>query len=147
MIHTILVPTDFSEGADTALQRAEDLAKSTHAELVLVHVQEDFPLLAPDVFGYVPPTLAAEMRAALAKQLEDKVLSTREHGVPARGVLVMGAPHLEIANAAKHEKADMIVMGTTGRRGFAHLMLGSVAERVARTTKTPVLVVPSHGPT
>ena len=141
MIHTILVPTDFSDGAGVALERAEELARSTAGELVLLHVHEEYPIMPLDGTVMVPPGLDLELRAALEKALEEKVVAVRKHGVAVRGLTVSGTAHVQIDAVAAREKADLIVMGTHGRRGLGRLVLGSVAERVARTTKVPVLVV------
>jgi universal stress protein A len=65
----------------------------------------------------------------------------RESGVKARGLMRVGAPFLEIINAAQGEAADLIVMGTHGRTGLAHVLMGSVAERVVNKAPCPVLTV------
>ena len=146
MIHTILVPTDFSDGANFALERAEELARSTHGELVLLHVREEYPIMALDGTAFVPPGLDLEMRAALEKALDEKVAAVRARGVAVRGLTIAGTPHLQIGAVAESETVDLIVMGTHGRHGLGRLMLGSVAERVARTAKVPVMVVRAPNP-
>lgn len=146
MIHTILVPTDFSDAANLALERAEGLARSTQGEIVLLHVREDYPMMALDGTGFVSPGVDLEMRAALEKALEEKVAAVRKRGVAARGCTVAGAAHLQIGAVAESEKVDMIVMGSHGRHGFGRLVLGSVSERVARTATVPVMVVRPASP-
>jgi nucleotide-binding universal stress UspA family protein len=141
MIHKILFATDFSDGSKPALEQAVQLTRATQAELLVLHVREEFPFVAADGFGYVPPELESQQRAAVAELLDEQTAELQKQGVTCRGLSVLGSPHLRIANVAEQEKVDMIVLGTHGRSGLGRLMLGSVAERVARTSTVPVLVV------
>jgi nucleotide-binding universal stress UspA family protein len=141
MIQKILFATDFSDGSKPALAHAEQLAQATHAELLVLHVREEIPVVAADGYSYVPPELEAQQRAAVDQLLYEQVAALRERGVTCRGLSVLGSPHLSIANVATQEKVDMIVLGTHGRNALTRLMLGSVAERVSRTSSQPVLVV------
>ncbi|MDB4990141.1 MAG: hypothetical protein JWN04_5319 [Myxococcaceae bacterium] len=142
MIRKILVPTDFTDASQAALVRAEELARLTGAELLLLHVRDEFPFVASDGSGFVPAELHAQ-HADAQEQVRRLVAGVVTRGLAARGVMVLGAPPQRILNVAKEEQVDMIVIGTNGRRGLGHLVLGSVAERVSRTSSVPVMVVPA----
>jgi nucleotide-binding universal stress UspA family protein len=139
----ILVPTDFSETADAALAYAKNLATHLNASLCLVHVFQDPS--TPASFAnelYVPPPpdlrerAIADARANLLKRLNPD--EQRSAGTWA---IVEGLTAREIVNYAEEHAIDLIVMGTHGHRGVAHLFLGSVAEHVVRTAGCPVLTV------
>ncbi len=85
--------------------------------------------------------IAEEQRLLAQKELDKIVGRLRDGGLKARSLLRVGAPFLEIINAAQTENADLIVMGTHGRSGLAHVLLGSVAERVVQKAACPVLTV------
>jgi len=128
----IVVPTDFSVCSMHALRYAERLARRYGAEVVLVHVDPTL-LVSSDVL--------VSRRTALRKELEDVVALLGTDGVRTRAELRAGAPADEILSAAEREGADLIVMGTRGRTGLAHALLGSVAENVVRRASCPVLTV------
>jgi len=136
---TILVATDFSAGSDLALDRAIELAKNTGARLAIVHAIEpalDFPMAATytEVGGgfYASVDLALAARAAKAAKA----------GVVCTTKILEGTVATEIAAWAREIGATMIVQGTHGRTGLAHVLLGSVAEKVVRQATCPVLTVP-----
>jgi nucleotide-binding universal stress UspA family protein len=138
----ILVATDFSEGSEEALTQAIAMAKQTGATLELVHVLEfgdsgDLPFALISHAGS-PGAIAATA---------DRELAVRADRATAAGLrcytrILEGTAYQEIVREARETKADLIVIGTHGRRGLAHLMLGSVAERVVRQAGCPVLTVP-----
>ena len=142
-IKTILVPTDFSSSSRAGLAFALDLAKHLSADLQLLHV---FQL--PYAVGWEDGmTMAAasvefmeQMRKRGEEQLAVQVGVCKAAGVRARSEQVDGAPYLKIVELSA--KADLVVMGTHGRTGLPRLMLGSVAERVVRMAKCPVITVP-----
>jgi nucleotide-binding universal stress UspA family protein len=146
MVQKILFATDFSDGSKPALAQAEQLALATRAELLVLHVREDFPFVAPDGYGYVPPELEAQQHREVAELLDEQTTELRTRGVSCRGLSVPGAPHLRIASVAEQEKVDMIVLGSHGRNALGRLLLGNVAERVSRTASVPVLVVRAARP-
>jgi nucleotide-binding universal stress UspA family protein len=140
----ILVPTDFSETADAVLAYAKNLATHLNASLCLVHVFQDPSVpasFANEAYVPAPPDLreraVSEARANLLKRLEPG----DEKRVPGTWAIVEGLTAKEIVNYAEENAIDLIVMGTHGRRGVAHLFLGSVAEHVVRTAMCPVLTV------
>ncbi|MDB4974834.1 MAG: putative Universal stress protein [Myxococcaceae bacterium] len=140
MIRRILVATDFSDSCAAAQVRAEELARLTHAELLLVHVRDEFPFLANDGSGFVPSEFVGQHAVAQA-QVQRLAAEAVAGGLVARGVMVLGAPAQRILAVAEQEQVDLVVVGTNGRRGVQHFMLGSVAEQVARTSPVPVMVV------
>jgi nucleotide-binding universal stress UspA family protein len=132
----ILVPHDFSEAADAALDVAADLAVTQHARLTVLHVVEPF---------HPPPEVVAWLRQAeqigpQLKRLEEAVTARMgRRRVPVGCRVVVGYPVDAILEAA--EDADLIVMATQGRTGLPHLLIGSVAERIVRHSPKPVLTV------
>jgi len=140
MIKKILVPVDFSEGSLAALRTARELARSTSAELLLLHADE-YPVMPAGELPYLPPQAIEEHTEGVARAFADVVGKAKQDGVTASGSVVQGPTLAAILDAATKQGADMIVMGTHGRRGFRHLIMGSVAERIVRTAKIPVMTV------
>jgi nucleotide-binding universal stress UspA family protein len=143
---TILVPHDFSASANHATAIARDEAKLHGSTLVLLHVIELPYQLGPDAV-IVPPDTGAPISVkqyalqSAETHLQDIADRLAKDGVSAQGVVVIGAPVDEINRAVDREHADLIVMGTHGRTGLRHLVAGSVAERVVRSSKVPVLTI------
>jgi universal stress protein A len=141
----ILVATDFSRASEPALRRALEMAREDRMTLLIAHVLEPPVPFSPD--GYILPRIYDEMAAALRADAEKrmrKILArARKGGVQARGLLLRGVPHEAIARAARTHRANSVVVGTHGRRGFSRLFLGSVAARVVAASPCPVLVVPA----
>jgi len=135
----ILVPVDFEAASMKALDLAKQLAGKMGAEVVLVHVYQLPVYTYPGLEPALLPGFHTEVSAAAARAVEQLAA---QQGV--RALLREGDPASEILAAALEVKATMIVMGTHGRRGFAHLFLGSVAEKVIRKSTTPVLTVRSE---
>jgi nucleotide-binding universal stress UspA family protein len=138
----ILVATDFAESAERALACAVQLARRHGAELVLVHVYMDLPAY-PEITAGQVVAIYEEQRAWIEAALERRARAARGEGLLARAVLRTGPAASTIAETAKDEGADLLVVGTHGRSGLDRLILGSVAERVVRLASCPVLVVKS----
>ena len=142
-IRRVLHPTDFSRASSAAFKRAVEMAKGIRAELLLVHVMVPAVPLMGD--GYVSPKvyedLEAAARSAAQKQLRKLVDKAKQAGARVKGLLLEGVAHERIAQAARSRKADLVVIGTHGRTGFAKLFLGSVASRVLAVSPCPVLTV------
>ena len=137
----ILCPTDFSDASQHALQYAMDFAVKLGASVEVLHVYQ-LPIYAfPD--GAVIPRaeLTTEILNAAQEHVERIVEKLKGSGVEVSSKLVEGVPHSEIEREAAAVGADLVVMGTHGRTGLSHMLLGSVAERVLRTSKVPVLTV------
>ena len=134
---TYLVPVDFSKPSNAALDTAVAMARSDKARIVLVHVVSTafmFPLEAG--FAEIFTRLEKNARDSMAKLLRRKRLR------PWRALVLSGVNAGDvIAEAAKKQRATMIVMASHGRTGFARWTLGSVAERTVRNAACPVLIV------
>ena len=136
MFRTILVTTDFSANSAVAVKPAIEIAAKFAGSILLVHALEGA--------GPEPEAVAVDLGALAAitrEQLQE--FGTREIGtqVPWTAEVVFGPPYVAITDAAARHHADLIVVATHGRTGLLHLLLGSVAERVARTAACPVLTV------
>jgi nucleotide-binding universal stress UspA family protein len=139
----ILVPTDFGDCADHALDVAVKLAKQLGARLTLIHVCE-LPVSAYAMYAqglYFPMD---SLEAAAAKALESATARLRERYPLADSLLRSGTAVEQLLAARDEIHADLIVMGTHGRRGVSRMLLGSVAEKTVRLSKVPVLTVPAN---
>ena len=140
----ILVATDFSEPSDTALAYGRELASRFGATLHVLHVAEDVFLSTIGAGNYlaIAPDVQQQIEDDARKRLHELVIDTDRSGpatVPA--VVVASSPAMAIIEFARAHDIEMIVMGTHGRGGFAHLVMGSVAERVVQLAPCPVLTV------
>lgn len=138
----ILVPVDFSPHSREAIQYAADLSRRYEASLTLVHVYQPVSYVLPD--GFVLYT-SAQLASMLSK-FEEHLTEAKEEAEAAGGLrvetkLLEGVAFAEIVSFAQESGYDLIVMGTHGRTGLMHALLGSVAERVIRKAPCPVLTV------
>jgi nucleotide-binding universal stress UspA family protein len=139
-LRTILVPTDFSPCAAAALDYAAALAKQFSAEIRLVHVLPTLAMHLPvPPLVPMPPEWIETTRTLSQTSLTNE--AKRVDGVKVTTELLDGITDEAVLAAAAKAKADLIVIGTHGRRGVSHLLLGSVAERVVRQSPIPVLTV------
>lgn len=150
MIRKILVATDFSAGSELALDQAAKIAAAMGGELDLVHVWDVPPFLAPDaIIGYstTAQPLARHIAQHAREQMDACIERAKERGIPVQGSFVLegNIPYTLCAKAEDGEY-DLLVLGTRGRTGLSHLLLGSVAETVVRHSKIPVLTVRSPTP-
>jgi nucleotide-binding universal stress UspA family protein len=136
----ILVPTDFSAASVVATETAMALASAFGAELTLLHVWE-IPVYPYLEFVLSSAELVNEVEQAAGKRLDHELERVRKELPRARSSLSMGFPWQIILDSSKELSADLIVMGTHGRHGLNHVLLGSVAERVVRFSEAPVLTV------
>ncbi|MBI2206617.1 MAG: universal stress protein [Candidatus Rokubacteria bacterium] len=138
----ILCATDFSEAGQAAEQQALELAGALGAELVYVHVSAEAMLYRGVAFAVTDAQRVYDAQRRWAEDtLAARVAAAGQRGVPARSVLRVGVPFDQIVDAARDERADMLVLGTHGRTGLDRLLMGSVAERVVRLAPCPVLTV------
>jgi nucleotide-binding universal stress UspA family protein len=142
-IKSILVPTDFSPASDIAFRYAIDMAVTQRSAIHMIHALDEasFATAYPDGFYVEPPGLRDQLMAESKKRLQPMVAACAAAGVAATAETVVGRPARMIVEIAKARATDLIVMGTHGRSGFAHMVLGSVAERVVRTAPCAVLSV------
>jgi len=144
-ITNVLMPTDFSSCSQAAFPYACLLAGQAQAKLHLLHVIEPpTPALLPDG-AFVPPMLdsqedVAEVKAELHRWLRGEHAANLSSEADVR----VGTPLIEILSFAEERSCDLIVMGTHGRTGVAHLLIGIVAENIVRKAKCPVLTVPER---
>jgi len=143
---TILVPHDFSASANHATAIARDEARLHGAAIVLLHVVDLPYQLAPDAV-IVPADTGAPISIkeyaiqSAENHLQDIVSRLAKDDTTATAVVAVGTPIDEINRAIDDHRVDLVVMGTHGRTGLRHLMAGSVAERVVRSSKVPVLTI------
>ncbi|MEO5769993.1 MAG: universal stress protein [Polyangia bacterium] len=139
----ILVPTDFSESSTGALRAAVKLAQTFRAAIEVLHVDLDPSLVLPPPGDIIAMPIAVESAlAGAAEQLDRTVEEVRQANVACTGASESGRTHTAIVEHATRIGAGLIVMGSHGRHGFGHLLLGSVAEKVVENAPCAVLVVP-----
>ena len=144
-IKRILVPTDFSDQGKTALMYAVAFADQFGAAVDLLHVMEPVPPGA--LLSHISLNdLKKSMHEEAEKHLEELNSEWQDYAFPVKKIIVEGHPFVEIIKHAKESGADVIIMGTHGRGAIAHMLLGSVAEKVVRKAPCPVLTVrhPEH---
>jgi nucleotide-binding universal stress UspA family protein len=143
--HRLLVPVDFSEHSRRALQLATWIAGSVGAEVHVLHVlqiPEMFGVETSHAIGFERRALTTLMVHSAKSQLDAFVADAKRDGaLVTRSFTALGRPSRAIVETARLEGYELIVMGTHGRTGFSHLMLGSVAERVVRAASCPTLTV------
>lgn len=150
-LERILVPVDFSECSRRALEHAAVFATSFGATVDLLHVFGAQDHLPPEataaILGEGTDHLEQLARAHAEKELDAVAADARERGIRVGRCLVeRGDPSQTITAVAEREAASLIVMGTHGRTGLAHLLIGSVAEKVVRHAPIPVLSIrPGRG--
>jgi nucleotide-binding universal stress UspA family protein len=143
-ITRILVPTDFSATSDEALAYARTLAGQFGASLHLLHAFDDpftSTAFASEMFSTLPLSLREEQITDARRRLDDRLPADQKARFSGTAEIVSGQPAKVIVDYAAAIQADLIVMGTHGRSGVAHLLLGSVAERVVRGAPAPVLTI------
>jgi universal stress protein A len=139
-----LVPLDFSADANEALEYAIGLASKLGARVTLLHVLQsppwggvDMDVTCPHAYSRFIQHLEAEVTHNMQACLERVTAG----GLEGEVVAVHGVPFQEILETAKNQQVDLIIMGTHGRTGLHHMLLGSVTEKVVRLAPCPVLTV------
>jgi nucleotide-binding universal stress UspA family protein len=142
-LKTVLVPTDFSDASESALRYGKAMAEKFGASLHVVHVMEDLlaHAWAAEVYVSSMPQLRDEIEKESRQRLGALLGDEERKKLRAETELLAGNPFLEIIRYAKAHDIDLIVMGTHGRGPIAHMLLGSVAEKVVRKSPCPVLTV------
>ena len=144
MYSKILVPVDGSETALAGLKEAVRLAKNQGAKICVLHIVDELVLDYSYGSGLYAGTVIDSLREGGKKILADAIALVRDGGIAAESVLVetIGGPAAaSIVEQAKNWQAELIVVGTHGRRGLRRLALGSDAEQVIRTSPVPILLV------
>jgi universal stress protein A len=140
----LVVPTDFSETADRALAKAIDIARVLPADIALIHVHSPVMVLPPPIDMVSLSTVFPQALEKMEEALQARASRVREAGVACEVELIEGSAPAEIVAFAERVGAEQIVIGTHGRSGLAHAVLGSVTERVIHRAPCPVLVVPDR---
>jgi nucleotide-binding universal stress UspA family protein len=139
-LENILVPIDFSQYSRDALEYALEIAKKVGASITVIHVIERviYPAFYPE--GYYP---ILDFEPTLHKQVLENIDTFFKQipGLTAEKVVSAGRPSDEIKNYAENNNMDLIIMATRGLSGLQHLIVGSTAERVVRSSSIPVLTV------
>ena len=148
-IKNILVATDFGEASDSALSYGRELAGRFGATLHVLNVVENFYVttFGAETYAAFVPEMQRELENAARKRLDEALIDSDGSGPATRpAVMTSGSAAYAIVDYARENNIDLIVMGTHGRGALAHLMMGSVAERVVRLASCPVLTVrhPQH---
>lgn len=141
MFKKILCPVDFSEFTDEFLGYALDIAKKYNAELHLLHIIPNLNYFTPYESFFTPENLVVvekNMEAEVTKDFDELM---KKIPIPAKKIIKNGTAFVEIINYVRNESIDLVVMGTHGRTGLEHILIGSVAERVVRKAPCPVLTV------
>jgi nucleotide-binding universal stress UspA family protein len=140
-LKTILVPSDFSECSDAALRYGLELARRFDASLHVLHVVQD-PLTQPwAAEGFSAPLFEVvdKWQKEAKERLAKAIPASDAHRVTVSATIAW--PYAEILRYANEHNVDLIVMGTHGRGGMTHMLLGSIAEKVVRRAPCPVLTV------
>ncbi len=152
-IRLIVCPTDFSDPARRAVTAACELAGQFSAELLLLHVTHDLPIVAAAGPVMSPPGGAHDgfdvvgyqelIRKHAEEELDTLIDEEVAEEIRVRKVVLQGRPANLIVETAENEGADLIVISTHGRTGVRHFLFGSVAEKVVRSAACPVLTIHS----
>lgn len=139
----ILFPTDFSNFSRTAENCACELAKQFGAELHVLHVLQDFFLSVPQTAAalLIPPQVLEDVVNSAEAEIQKVPSLERAGNQKVVRAVRIGSTYDAIVEYAKENKIDLIVIGTHGRTGLRHMLLGSVAERVVQHAKCAVLTV------
>ena len=139
-IQHILVPFDFSPYAEQALAYAIGLAQILQARLTLLYVRDTMSWGVAQAEATLPPSYWVELETSIAEGMEEPLARVHEAGLQGETVLAQGIPFQTIIETARDNSVDLIVIGTHGRTGLTHVLMGSVAEKVVRLAPCPVLV-------
>ena len=147
-IKNVLVATDFSPVSESALMYGRAFARTFNGTLHVLHVVDDlnarFSYADGGAAGFAAPELQADLERAARKDLEARVGADDRRELHAATVLRVGENVAEeIANYAKDEAIDVIVIGATGHGAIQRMLTGSVADKVIRQAPCPVLAVPA----
>ena len=148
-LKNILLATDFSEPSGAALEYAKSLAEAFGASVHVLHVLEDLAAHAwtTEVYVAALPGVHEEMERQARDRLDRLFAPEDRDRFRVKTALRVGSPFVEVIRYAREHDIDLIVMGTHGRGAIAHMLLGSVAERVVRKAPCAVLTVRGKGHT
>ena len=145
MFNKILCPVDFSEFTDEILVYAVNIANRFNSELHLIHVIPNLNYFTPYESFLTPENLVAIERNIEGEVGKDFDKITKKLNLPFKRIVKTGVTFVEIIDYIKQQEIDLVVMGTHGRSGIEHILIGSVAEKVVRKSPCPVLTVRPRG--
>jgi nucleotide-binding universal stress UspA family protein len=141
----ILVPVDLSDGSQALIDYAIQFARPFNATLEIIHAWEPPQYVAPDLLvaapGWNSQSLEKVAVDAATKELTELVAKNRNAGPPMQHRVIVGEAASTVLRAAEEGKADLIIMGTHGRRGLPRLLMGSVAQKIVARAHCPVLTM------
>ncbi len=137
----ICCPIDFSDASRAAMEVGADLARRNGGELVLLHAYPIPGYTFPDGSVVASPRMMQELAEGAEKHLQEWRRDAEALGARVSTVKAVGEPASEIVTFARESGVDLLVLGTHGRTGLEHALMGSVAERVVRKARCPVLTV------
>ena len=140
MAKHILVPTDFSDYANYAVDYALELATTLQARLTFAHIIHLTPLVMGDLGSLGISPYLVEIETDAQQRMQALLDRVQKAGLQGETIVVHGIPFQVIIETAESRDVDLIVMGTHGRTGLTHVLMGSVAEKVVRLAPCPVLV-------
>jgi nucleotide-binding universal stress UspA family protein len=142
----ILFPTDFSENSKAAQEYAAAFAEQFQAELHVIHVLVDITMMPePGSALTLPQNYLLDMKQEAERALDKMFPDAAQKGRKIVRAFRMGSPYVEIVTYAQENQIDLIILGTHGRGAIAHMLLGSIAEKVVRKAPCPVLTVRPAG--
>jgi len=141
MFTKILCPVDFSEFTEEILAYATELAKKFNAELHVIHVIPNLNYFTPYESFLTPENLVAIEKNITKEVANDFDNLLKNIDIPVKKVIKSGVVFVEIIDYIKEQGIDLVVMGTHGRSGIEHILIGSVAEKVVRKAPCPVLTI------
>lgn len=146
-IERVLVPIDFSEFSKMALSYGCEIARRFDAEVHLLHVVQDTYPMIPEAGALLPSAQDYFSELTRSAERDLQTLPSQEDltGLRVKRCVTSGVPFLEIIRYAREIEADLIVIGTHGRTGLTHVLMGSVAELVVRKAPCPVLTTRLKG--
>jgi nucleotide-binding universal stress UspA family protein len=147
-LNRILVPTDFSEFSKPAMDHGCAIAARFSAQLHLLHVVPDPAMLVPEAAAFSVESMQAQTDSMVAEaqaELQKLPSDGWDDGQPVVREVRVGTAFMEIIEYAREKEIDLIVIGTHGRSGLMHILMGSVAERIVRKAPCPVLTVKPKG--
>ena len=143
----ICCPIDFSDASRAAMEVAADLARRNAGELTLLHAYPIPGYTFPDGSVVASPKMMQDLADQAARHIEEWRAEAERLGAPrVSAVTVVGEPAGEIVAYAAEQRVELLVLGTHGRTGLEHALMGSVAERVVRRARCPVLTVHPAAP-
>jgi nucleotide-binding universal stress UspA family protein len=149
-IKTILVPVDFSEFMEKVMEYAGFFAQRFNSSLLVFHVLQTYQISEAVTWmeTFLPPQpekqLIDQLRDSAEQKLEELKNRYSKLQISITTRIEEGVPFVEIVRTASEENVDMILMGSHGRTGIKHLLIGSVAEKVIRKAPCPVFCVKSE---